>query len=208
MNKRRAVFVTMFLIAAAIVIGSIYYYFYGKEYTYRFTEAQLQQALSERLPVKEYFAIFSIITLDHPRVTLVNGSDRIRIGLDISLDVFWGDRMLKFSGSVDSAGGVRYNRETGQLFLTQPKIERLELQGIPEQYTSSAAAALSKALDKYYSENAIYTLDGFDAKQVVARLTLKSVVVESQQLAVTVTTSAWSPCLSIECVKSSGSDRR
>jgi hypothetical protein len=83
MTPRRVLILSIVSIAAAL--GGVYYYFYDREYVYRFTEAQLQQALSERLPfTKTYLLIFQI-TLDHARVALVNGSDRVRAGLDIAL---------------------------------------------------------------------------------------------------------------------------
>lgn len=153
MTPGRAVILVILLIAAAI--AGAYYYFHGREYVYRFTEAQLQQALSERLPfTKTYLLIFQV-TLDHPRVTLVNGSDRVRAGLDITFNVQLGDQPTPLSGSVDASGGVRYDPKAGQLFLTQPKIEQLELQGVPEKYTAGAAKALSRALETYYADHAI-----------------------------------------------------
>jgi hypothetical protein len=183
MTRHRVVILATLLIAATI--GSVYYYFYGKEYVYRFTEVQLQQALSERLPfTKSYLLIFEI-TLDHARITLVNGSDRVRARMDIISNVRVGYQPLRLSGSVDASGGVRYDPKAGQLFLTQPKIEHLELQGVPEQYASRAASALSRALDAYYADHAIYTLNAFDAKEVAARLVLKSVTVKEQHLVVT-----------------------
>jgi hypothetical protein len=57
MTLRRAIPLTLLLIAAAI--ASAYYYFHGRNYVYRFTAAQLQQALSERLPfTKTYLLVF------------------------------------------------------------------------------------------------------------------------------------------------------
>jgi hypothetical protein len=183
MNRRRVVILTTLLIAAAI--ASVYYDFYGREYVYRFTEAQLRQALSKRLPfTKSYLLIFQI-TLDHPRVTLMNGSNRVRAGLDIALNVRVGNELLPIGGSVDASGGVRYDPSAAQLFLTQPKIEHLELQGVPEQYASRVASALSEALGAYYADHAIYTLSSLDSKEFAARLVLKSVTVKEQYLVVT-----------------------
>jgi hypothetical protein len=183
MTTGRAVLLTLLLIAAAI--GGVCYYFYCKEYVYRFSEAQLQQALSARLPLtKSYLRIFEI-TLDHPRVALVNGTDRVRAGRDITLNVHVGEQPVPLGGSVDASGGIRYDPRAGQLFLTQPKIEHLDLQGMPQQYTPHVAAALTKALDTYYADHPIYTLRAADAKQLAARLTLKSVAVKEQPLVVT-----------------------
>jgi hypothetical protein len=97
MTRRRVVILTTLLIAAAI--ASVYYYFYGREYVYRFTEAQLRQALSKRLPfTKSYLLIFAI-ALDHPRITLVNGSDRVHAGLDIILNVRVGHEVFPPAGA-------------------------------------------------------------------------------------------------------------
>ncbi len=182
MATRRVAILSLLVIAAAI--GSIYYYFYGRESVYRFTEAQLQQALSDRLPLTKSYFIFQV-TLDHPRVTLMNGTDRVRAGLDITLNVRVGAQPLPLAGSVDASGGIRYEPRTGQLFLTQPKIEHLALQGLPEQYSPPAAAALSRALDAYYATHPIHTLNAFDAKELAALLVLKSVAIQQQQLVVT-----------------------
>jgi Protein of unknown function (DUF1439) len=183
MTPRRAIIPTALLIAAAI--GGTYYYFHAREYVYRFSEGQLQQALSEQLPfTKTYLLIFQVM-LDHPRVTLVSGSDRVRAGLDITLNVQVGNQPAPLSGSVDASGGVRYDPKAGQLFLTQPRIEHLELKGVPEQYAARTAAVLSKALETYYADHPIYTLDASHAKGFAARLVLKSVAVQDQQLVVT-----------------------
>ena len=183
MTRLRVVLLTMLLIAAAI--ASVCYYFYGREYVYQFTEAQLRQALSKRLPFTKSYLLFFQITLDHPRITLVNGSDRVQAALDIILNVRVGQELLPLGGSVDASGGVRYDPNAAQLFLTQPKIEHLELQGVPEQYASRVASALSEALGTYYADHAIYTLNSLDSKELAARLVLKSVTVKEQCLVVT-----------------------
>jgi Protein of unknown function (DUF1439) len=177
------------IVSAAIVIAIVssgaYYYLYGREYVFRFTEAQLHQALAERLPIeKSYFVIF-LITLDNPRIKLVEGSDRVNAGLDITFNVRLSDEPAPLGGSIDASGGIRYDASEGQFFMTDPKVERLEVEGIPEQYSSRVAGALTSALGEYYSAHPIYTLDGSDAKQAAARLVLRSVVVERQELVVT-----------------------
>jgi Protein of unknown function (DUF1439) len=183
MTLRRAIMLALLVIATAI--GGAYYYFYGKEYVYRFDEAQLRQALSGRLPIQRSYLLIFQVTLDNPRVTLANGSDRVNAGLDVTLNIHMGREPLPLSGSVDISGGIRYDSGKGQLFLTRPAIEHLELQGIPEQYASRVTSALTKALDEYYTDHPIYTLSTLNAKQLAARLILKSVVVKEQELVVT-----------------------
>jgi hypothetical protein len=183
MNQRRVVISA--ILSIAVAVGCAYYYFYGRQYVYRFTEAQLQEALSARLPFRKTYLLVLQVTLEHPRVTLVEGSDRVQAGLDITLNAHVADDPSPIRGSIDASGGIRYDPRAGQFFLTQPKVEHLELQGVPEQYTARTAAAISRALDAYYAEHAIYTLNTSHARELAARLVLKSVTVEGRQLVVT-----------------------
>jgi hypothetical protein len=173
------------LATVALLAGGAYYYLYGRKFVYRFTQADLQAALSTRLPLERTYLFVVQVTLDNPRVVLVEGSDRVNAGLDIALNIRVGDSPIPLAGSVDASGGIRYEPNGGQFFLTAPKIERLDLQGIPEKYASRASGALSVALGEYYASHPIYTLNTLNAKQAAAKLTLQSVVVEHQQLVVT-----------------------
>jgi hypothetical protein len=180
---RRTVLIALGIVA--LLAGGAYYFLYGREFVYRFTEVQLQEALSARLPIRKTYLFLIQVTLDHPRVSLIEGSDRVNAGFDVTLNVRLGDSTLPVAGSVDASGGIRYERSEGKFYLTSPAIEQLRLQGLPEKYAARASDALSRALSDYYASHPIYTLNTIDAKQAVAKLTLKSVIVEHQQLVVT-----------------------
>ena len=173
------------LAAVALLAGGAYYFLYGRKFVYRFTQVELQEALSARLPIQRTYFFVIQVTLDHPRVVLVEGSDRVNAGLDIALNVRLGESGVPLTGSVDASGGIRYEPTEGKFYLTSPLIERLNLQGLPEKYVSRASTALSLALSEYYASHPIYTLNTFDAKQAAAKMTLKSVKVEQQQLVIT-----------------------
>lgn len=168
-----------------VLIAGGYWSFSGKEYVLRFPEAQIRETLAKNLPMtKTYFLIIQV-TLDNPRVHLENGSNRVNAGLDVSLNVTVDKIPEPLGGSIDVSGGVRYDSEHGQFFLTGPVIEGLQIQGIPPAYTAKANNALTKALAEYYSKRPIYTLSDLDAKQLAVQMILKDVVVESRELVVT-----------------------
>ena len=177
------------LIGLAIVVlltlGGLYYYFAGKEYVYQFTEAQLQQKLSAKLPLSRRYLFIFEVTLDHPRVSLVDGADRVAAGLDVILNIHVNDSPVPLGGTLDVSGGVSYDAEQGAFFLTAPVIEKLQVQGIPAQYTNKASQVLAKALGDYYRTHPLYTLSPTRAKQAAARLVLKDVEVRDQTLIVT-----------------------
>ena len=77
---------------------------------------------------------------------------------------------LALGGELDISGGVRYDEIDGQFFLTDPAIENLNIQGIPDKYSERANKVLTKALAEYYADRPIYTLRETDAKQAVAKL--------------------------------------
>jgi hypothetical protein len=177
--------VVLALLVVGLAVGGLYYYFAGREYVYRFSDAQLQQALSDRMPIeKSYFLIFRV-NLDNPRVTLPEGSDRVVAGLDVTLNILVGDEPLPLGGSLDASGGIRYDDAKGEFFLTDPVVERFEVQGVPEVYAARVTGILTTALAEFYAARPIYTLSNLDPTQAAAHLVLKSVVVERRELVVT-----------------------
>lgn len=183
MNSRRLIISGVVLVA--LLVGVAYFYFQGKEYVFRFSEAELRQALAQRVPVRRtYFLIFQL-TLDNPRVTLIEGSDRVNAGLDVTLNVRIQGESLPLGGSIDASGGMRYDSQTGEFFLTDPVIEQLRVDGVPAEFENRVTSVMTKALGEFYSRRPVYTLSALDAKQAAARLVLKSVVVTNQELVVT-----------------------
>ncbi|MEK7412327.1 MAG: DUF1439 domain-containing protein [Planctomycetota bacterium] len=173
------------IVLLVLTIAGVLYFLFGKTFEFRITAGEIQAGLNAKLPyTRSYFFVFEV-TLDNPRVTLVDGSEKIKAGLDIVLNIHIGNEKKPLSGSVDVASGVRYDPETHQFFLIDPVIERLAVQGIPEKYEQKVGEALTKALSEYYQSHPVYTLKGTDLKQAAARLLLKKVVVIDQALVVT-----------------------
>ena len=169
----------------AVIAGGVYYYFSGKEYVVHLSEEQIQEKLEARLPLSKSYLFIIRVTLSNPRVELENGTRRVNAGLDIRFNVTINDNPKPIGGTVDVSGGVRYVAEKGQFFLVDPVVERLNVQGIAEKYTNKVNKALSMALAEYYESHPIYTLSAVDAKQVVARMVLKKVNIDNEELVVT-----------------------
>ena len=180
--KKGAIIAGIFIL---VVIASAYFYFAGKEYVFRFSETDIEETLEKSLPITKTYLFIIQVALEDPRVRLENGSSRVNAGLDIVLNITVDQNPEPLGGSVDVSGGVRYVSETGEFFLTDPNIEHLQIRGISDGYSEKVNSALTKALAEYYSENPIYTLNAFDAKQATVRMVLKNVIVENQELVIT-----------------------
>jgi len=176
--------ITVAVVVLFLLIGA-YFYFSGKDYSVRLTEPEIQTKLAEKLPLtKTYLFIFQL-TLSNPRVQLENGSSSVNAGLDVVLNITVGENPKPLGGTVDVSGGIRYASEDGEFFLTNPKIENFEIQGINPKYTNKVNASITKFLTEYYEKNAIYTLNYSDSKQAAARMVLKDVIVENKELVIT-----------------------
>lgn len=180
--KKGAIIVGVVLL---VVVASAYFYFAGKEYVIRFSESDIQSTLEKSLPITKTYLFIIQVTLKNPRVQLENGASRVNAGLDVVFNITVGQNHEPLGGSVDVSGGVSYTSETGEFFLTDPIIEQLQIQGVSDLYIEKINSALSKALSEYYSDNPIYTLNTLDAKQATVRFVLKNVIVENQELVIT-----------------------
>lgn len=172
-------FVVVFMAGSLIFVAS------KKDYVFRFSESQLQEKLNARIPWSQSYLFIFDVTLDNPRVDLIDGSDRVAGGIDVLLNIKIGDSAAPLRGAVDLSGDVEYRSEEGAFYLTDPVIEALRIAGVPERYSDRTHHVISLALAEYFKTRPIYSLEGTDASKVAARLLLKDVMVKDEHLIVT-----------------------
>ncbi len=177
--------IILVLVILITLLAGSYLYFSGKEYVIRLSEFDIQAKLEEKLPLSKTYLFIIQVTLNNPRVILENGSSKVTAGLDVIINIRLNNNPEHLGGSVDVSGGVVYLAEKGQFFLTDPVVESLTIQGLSPKYSDKVSIALTKALAEYYKRNPIYTLKATDIKQAAARLVLKDVIVENQELVIT-----------------------
>ena len=179
---RSLIVISAVLLAAA---AGAFYLLRDREYVFRFSEPELREKLDAQLPWSERYLFIFEVTFDNPRVDLIEGSDRVAGGVDAILNIVINNNPRPLSGAIDLSGGVRYARQEGAFYLTDPTIEKIAIQGIPDAYANKANEALSTALSAFYRSRPIYKLEGTKASHQTARLLLKDVIVEDEHLVVT-----------------------
>lgn len=183
--KKISITILALILLIITAIGGLFFYYSGKEYVFRFSESQIQEKLNTKLPLTKTYLLIFQLTLDNPRVNLTNNSKRVGAGLDVILNIKIGNETKPLGGAIDISGGVTYLPDQGKFFLTDPIVERVAIQGIPEKYSGKVNLILTKALAEYYADHPIYSLRATDIKQAAAKLLLKNVVVEDHELVVT-----------------------
>ncbi len=174
------------MVVLLLAAGAAAYYFLAqRNVTLEFTEEDLRTHLEDQLPFSQDYLFIFTVTLDNPRIDLVEGSDRVTGGMDAVLNARIGGREEPLGGGIDISGGLRYQPETGEFYLNDPVVEKVRIQGLSETLSNRANRALSLALAEFYQERPIYSLSNLDVKHATARLFLRNVSVRDETLFVT-----------------------
>jgi hypothetical protein len=180
--KKAAAAIVVIVIAAAV---GAFLLLRGEEYEVRLTQEQIQERLDQIFPVTKRHLLVFEVTYRNPRVTLSEGSDRIRFSIDAELGNLTTNAGERLSGSCEIVTGLRYDAEQYAFFLVDPTIEKLALAGLPIGMTPKVEQALRATAEEVLASRPVYTLRPTDLKKTAARAVLKSVEVESGQLVIT-----------------------
>ena len=170
-----SVVIVLVLVAALVFLK-------GKGHEIRITEQQIDAKLAEMFPAeKTYFAIFHL-TLTNPEVTLLPESDRIQVELAAILNLRIPGQSRDLGGMLLVTSGIRYDHEEKAVFLTDPVIEKIQIEGVPQKHLEKVSAVATKAAGDFLISQPIYRLEGTDAKTTAAKLLLKNVEVKEQEI--------------------------
>ena len=177
--------ISIALIIVAVVLGGVFLYFKGKRYEVVITQGQIDSALAEKFPAtKKYLLIFSL-TYSNPQVTLLEDEDRVQVGLDATLNIRINDEPTELGGGATVTSGIRYDNETQEFYLDEAEFDRLDVQGIPEQWLKQVTSIASKAAKDFIETKPVYRLGAKDAKTTAAKMLLKGFEVRDQAIYVT-----------------------
>ena len=177
--KRIALYVALGLIVA--IAGTVIY-LRGRRYVVTITQAQIDQTLQAKFPVTKKHLLLFNVTYSNPRVRLLPGTNRIEVGMDAVLNMRIFNESKQLGGSAVLTTGLAYRNETKQFFLSDPKIDKLSIQGIPEQYLAKVTEFASKAAGEHLEEIPVYTLKAKDIKTTAAKLLLKDLQVKGSEI--------------------------
>ena len=174
--------VIIIICVVALALAAALWYVHGKRYDIVITQQQIDEALQAKFPMsKTYLAIFQI-EYSNPHVILLPATDRIEVGLDAELNIRLGSQTKKLGGTVTATTGLSYRSETNQFFLSEPKIEKMSIQGIPQKYVDKVTSLSSNTVREYLQKYPVYTLRAKDTKTATLKLLLKDVQVRSNEL--------------------------
>lgn len=176
--KKIIILVVIAIVAAA---GFLAYRFAVKDHYIDITQAEIQQQLDPRFPLEKNLLVFRL-ALSHPKVLLKEGSDRIDFSVDAIASV---PGQKDYKGSAQLSGKVKYNPERGDFFLTDSKVESLNIPGLAGGNLDKAREFSSILIKESLERFSLYKLDPKNFQESVAKALLKSVKVENGKLRIT-----------------------
>ena len=172
-------------VVLAVVLGATFFHFKGRRYEVVITQDQIDQALTRRFPdSREYLRVFSI-TYSNPQVRLLDGADRVEVGMDVTLNIRINNEPNELGGGATVTSGIRYEPEAQEFYLDDVEFYRLEVQGLPQKWLTPVTAFAAKVAGDFIESQPIYRLQAKDAKTAAAKMLLKGFEVRDQAVHVT-----------------------
>lgn len=166
------------LVVAALLLGGLTLWLRGEHTTVRIGQAQLRAELDTHFPIERPVFLLLNYRLSQPRLTLLPQTSRVALGFSIGLNARLDGQRAKLQGSIDAETGLRYDDAAGALYLIDPVITDLALEGVPEKHLSRVQDGARLVLAEVFARYPAYTLDKADLRQRAVKLALRDLRVE------------------------------
>ncbi|MEM6470669.1 MAG: DUF1439 domain-containing protein [Planctomycetota bacterium] len=90
----------------------------------------------------------------------------------------------RVKGTVTVTFGIRYEAATAEFYCDEVRAETVEFEKLPTELKQPVKKICEQALDRYFAENSVYTLDGDDTAINVAKSSLRNVTIRDGNLVV------------------------
>ena len=150
--KSRITVVVVGLVLAAFLL----FFVVRRSYTVRLTPAVLETYLRSKFPYEKRELIFSARFTD-PSVTIDSMTNQVTLAVSATGSA---TGLRAASSQARATGLVRYEPETGEIFIDSPTvtIQKLEIAGLSERNEERAEAAIQRALQYYLERRPLYRL--------------------------------------------------
>lgn len=154
------------------------------------TEQQINEKLSENFPLKKYFLVFEL-ACNNPQIRLTDGSDKVSISIDARVGVNLMNNIMPLGdGTIQVTSGLKFNPETGEIYLSGCQVDKLDIKNIPSQYSSQLNELTNFAnstLTGLLSQHPIYTLESKerDVDTIIGKFTLQDMQIQNGKLVLT-----------------------
>lgn len=131
----------------------------------------MQKSLDSVFPVVKKDSLY-MVSVSNPEVILPPGQDRVKLRVDLEARLL-GSKPIQ--GNVQAIAGMRFEPQTGSIYLVNPEVSDLTIKGAPDTVTRTLGAALAPLLKAAADKQPVYRVESADPTRWLLRRTLKSV---------------------------------
>lgn len=142
------------------------------------SETQIQTVLQPHFPINEY-ASFARVTLREPKVHLSQNARKLTLVIAVDANVA-GDALRR--GHMNIAVGLSYRPASGGLYLANPRLQQLDMPGVPSALVTELEAMVEKMAINFLPLVRVYKLKKEDLNHSLAKSQLKSYTIEQGRL--------------------------
>lgn len=147
-------------------------------FTTSLSATQVQSVLQMHFPVREY-TTGARVSLHDPEVRLTHGAENMTLLIPVEVNIP-GEELRH--GQATVTVGLSYLAASGELFLRDPRLQRLEIPHVAADLKQELATTVSILLAKALPLVRIYTVREQDLNHSLDKSALKSAIVEDDRL--------------------------
>jgi len=151
------------------------------------TDKQINEKLAENFPLKKYFLVFEL-ACNNPKISLIEGSEQVTISIDAKVGVNLMNNIMPIGdGTIQATSGLKFNPDTGELFLSGCQVDKLDIKNIPSQYADQVTELTKFAnttLAGLLSQHPIYVLESKDrdVDTIIGKFKLQDMKIKNGKL--------------------------
>jgi len=147
--------------------------------TVRVPASTVTSSLEKQFPIKQSFQ-YGDVELSNPKALLTRGSNRVMTGTSIG---FSNALIPKQTGSLYVSGIPSFDAQTGNIYLKEPMIDKLEFNGykLSDYLQGPLKSAIIPIINEVFRTTPIYTVN----RSSLQGSFVKNVVVDNGELLVT-----------------------
>ncbi|WP_027359005.1 DUF1439 domain-containing protein [Desulforegula conservatrix] len=154
------------------------------------TDKQINEKLSENFPLKKTFLVFEL-ACNNPQIILTEGTEKVTISVDAKVGVNMMNNIMPIGdGTIQATSGLKFNTDTGELFLNDCQVDKLDIKNIPAQYTEQITELTkftNTTLTGLLSQHPIYVLESKDrdVDTIIGKFKLQDMQIQNGKLVLT-----------------------
>lgn len=146
------------------------------------SQAMIDRTLAARFPRDRTYLKIIRVAYANPAATLLPGSDRIRVALEVRVDLGVKGLAKSYQGGAALTTGVGYRHETHEFFLQDAQVESLDIPKLTPRELAVIRDGLNLVADEWLRSVTVYQLTDRDTKHRLARLVLRDIEVRGDRV--------------------------